>query len=152
MTVAHLSPLSCRLSLPLCDRYKVLAPDLGVPHPDRIDYWLASTLLCHPTYTLSDHGDAVQQEQNEEEEIVHMNSIIDEIWALYNANTPLFIKDAVRRVAKELKLCRESASGSRKVAFQGINGVDYETVTFQPHMSSRTRPLRGSKWLIYSAL
>jgi len=108
-------------------------------------------------HTPPDDGDNAQQEQSDEEyvymseeEIAHMDSIIGEIWTLYNANTPLFTKDAMRRVARELALCRESASGSRKVLLPGINGVDYETVAFLPHMSSKTQPLRGPTWLIYS--
>ncbi|KAI1734351.1 hypothetical protein F4680DRAFT_438836 [Xylaria scruposa] len=89
--------------------------------------------------TQSVDTDPSQKRQNEK--VAQMNSITDEIMTIYNAGTPLFTKDAIRKVGKELEICQKDALSSQNVILQGINGVDYKISVYLP-------PVQGSMWMI----
>ncbi|KAJ2969941.1 hypothetical protein NUW58_g9847 [Xylaria curta] len=95
-------------------------------------------------------ADAAQQQQHDET-TARMNSIIHEIRTLYDANTPLFTKDAIRKVGEELERCRKDAVDGRSVTLQGINGVDYEVLVSLPPIQytlSEEQHVGGSTWVI----
>ncbi|KAI0534025.1 hypothetical protein GGR58DRAFT_484392 [Xylaria digitata] len=93
-----------------------------------------------------------QQQQRHDEEVAQMNSIISEIWTIYNANTPSLTKDSIRKAGEELEICRNDTSGGRNVILQGINGVDYEIFISPPPVRRRPNKrqhLGGSTWFIW---
>ncbi|KAI1781540.1 hypothetical protein F4818DRAFT_436731 [Hypoxylon cercidicola] len=73
------------------------------------------------------------------EKLVQVNLIFREIQTIYDAGTPIFTKENIRQVGKEL---RRFQNGERKdggnITMRGVNGVDYEVSVRPP---SR-RPLR----------
>jgi hypothetical protein len=94
-------------------------------------------------------GTDTARQQQHEEKVAQMNSIIHEIRSIYNANTPLFTKDAMRKVGEELEICRKDALGGRNVTLQGINGVDYKTFVSLPPVQptpNAKQHLGGSTW------
>ncbi|KAI0415535.1 hypothetical protein F5X98DRAFT_213444 [Xylaria grammica] len=94
--------------------------------------------------------DTAQQQQHDEK-VAQMNSIMYEIRTIYNANIPLFTKDAIRKASEELEICRKNALGGRNVILQGINGVNYEifvSLAAVQHTSNKEQHLGGSTWII----
>ncbi|KAJ8129740.1 hypothetical protein O1611_g3894 [Lasiodiplodia mahajangana] len=72
-----------------------------------------------------------------------INSICQEIQAIYDAGTPVFTKDSIRKVGEELKRFQNrERDDSAKVKFRGINGIDYE-VFVKPPLSEREREEEG---------
>ncbi|KAI1408044.1 hypothetical protein F5Y13DRAFT_205125 [Hypoxylon sp. FL1857] len=89
------------------------------------------------------------QQQQSQEQVAEMNSIIHEIQAIYDANTPLFTKDAIRKVGDELALFQKGVLNSGEITLKGINGVDYKVFIDPPrHNSSRNQHIGGSTWII----
>ncbi|KAI0836614.1 hypothetical protein F5Y06DRAFT_272951 [Hypoxylon sp. FL0890] len=85
-----------------------------------------------------------------EEEAEKMNSIISEIQALYDADTPLFTKDSIRKVGDELAVFQKGVVNSGEVTLKGINGVDYKVFIAPPrHNSSKNQHIGGSTWMIF---
>ncbi|KAI0555178.1 hypothetical protein F4679DRAFT_522518 [Xylaria curta] len=104
--------------------------------------------MLHTTRSVD--TDPFQQQQNDET-VAQMNSIIDEIRTIYDAGTPLFTKDAIRNVGKELEICRKDALDGRDVILRGINGVDYKIFVSLPpvqHPTEKEQHNGGSTWII----
>lgn len=79
-----------------------------------------------------------------------MNSICQEIQAIYDAGTPVFTKDSIRKVGEELKHFQDGErNNGAKVTLKGINGVDYE-VFVEPPISERgeNELVGGATWMI----
>lgn len=77
-----------------------------------------------------------------------MNSICQEIQAIYDAGTPVFTKDSIRKVGEELKHFQDGErNNGAKVTLKGINGVDYE-VFVEPPISERgeNELVGGATW------
>ncbi|KAI0097356.1 hypothetical protein GGR51DRAFT_553120 [Nemania sp. FL0031] len=85
-------------------------------------------------------------------EFAQMKSIINEIKAIYNQGTPLFTKEAIRKVGQELEICKTITSGGRYVTLRGINGMDYtDFVNLPPEQTVPEGELLyvgGSTWII----
>ncbi|KAI1419541.1 hypothetical protein F5Y12DRAFT_788968 [Xylaria sp. FL1777] len=93
------------------------------------------------------------EQQRHDEEAARMNSMISDIRAIYDANTPLFTKDAIRKAGEQLEICKKDAclNGGRNVILRGINGVDYEYFAALPperSTSDREQYFGGSMWMI----
>lgn len=77
-----------------------------------------------------------------------INSICWDIQAMYDAGTPVFTKDNIRKVGKELERFQkgEHNNGANKT-FKGINGVDYELFV-DPPISQRgeNEHVGGATW------
>ncbi|KAI0201873.1 hypothetical protein F4808DRAFT_459629 [Astrocystis sublimbata] len=79
-----------------------------------------------------------------------VTSICEDIQAMYDAGTPIFTKDSIRRVGEEL---RHFQNGERdngaKITLKGINGVDYEPFVEPPIPERRENEhVGGAKWMI----
>lgn len=89
-------------------------------------------------------------EPQDQEEIAEMNSIIREIQTIYDAGTPMFTKDAIRKVGSELDVFQKGgASNGREITLKGINGADYTIFVGPPVLKSsknKNQHLGGSTW------
>ncbi|KAI0423779.1 hypothetical protein F5Y09DRAFT_326397 [Xylaria sp. FL1042] len=86
-----------------------------------------------------------------DQKLAQMKSIINEIKAIYNQGTPLFTKEAMRKVGQELEICKTVTSGRRYVTLRGINGVDYTNPVDHPREQLTSRAelyVGGSTWVI----
>ncbi|KAI0518042.1 hypothetical protein F5B22DRAFT_645291 [Xylaria bambusicola] len=84
-------------------------------------------------------------------EFAQIKSIINEIKAIYNQGTPLFTKEAIRKVGQKLEVCKTVTSGGRYVTLRGINGMDYTNFVYLPSeetMSEAELFVGGSTWII----
>ncbi|KAI1400726.1 hypothetical protein F4819DRAFT_497134 [Hypoxylon fuscum] len=87
----------------------------------------------------------------DKEKLVQMDSIFREIQTIYDAGTPIFTKDSIRQVGKEL---RRFQNGGRNdggnITTRGVNGVDYEVFVRPPcRRPPRENEVRGgSTWVI----
>lgn len=56
-----------------------------------------------------------------------VNLICQDIQAMYDAGTPVFTKDSIRKIGEELKHFQNGEhNNDAKITLKGINGVDYE--------------------------
>ncbi|RWA04127.1 hypothetical protein EKO27_g10979 [Xylaria grammica] len=79
-----------------------------------------------------------------------INSICQDIQAMYDAGTPLFTKDSIRKVGEELKRFQNGEhDNGATITFKGINGVDYELFV-EPPIPERgeNEHVGGAKWMI----
>ncbi|KAI0400829.1 hypothetical protein F4802DRAFT_601591 [Xylaria palmicola] len=82
-----------------------------------------------------------------------INSIRREIQAIYDAGTPVFTKDSIRKVGHELeRFQKEGRKDGETIVLRGINGVDYE-VLVDPPLSEiieacENDHVGGSTWII----
>ncbi|KAI1192954.1 hypothetical protein F5X97DRAFT_60571 [Nemania serpens] len=79
-----------------------------------------------------------------------INSICQDIQAMYDAGTPVFTKDSIRKIGEELKHFQNGEhSNGAKITLKGINGVDYE-VSVDPPISERgeNEHVGGATWAI----
>lgn len=84
-------------------------------------------------------------------EFAQIKSIINEIKAIYNQGTPLFTKEAIRKVGQELEICKTVTSGGRYVTLRGINGIDYTDFVYLPseeNMPEAELFVGGSTWSV----
>ncbi|KAI0190762.1 hypothetical protein EV127DRAFT_481001 [Xylaria flabelliformis] len=87
----------------------------------------------------------------DEEKLLQINSIFREIKTIYDAGTPIFTKDNMRKVGEEL---RHFQKGERNdggnIIMRGINGVDYEVFIRPPgrRPSRENEHVRGPSWVI----
>ncbi|KAI1379374.1 hypothetical protein F4677DRAFT_442348 [Hypoxylon crocopeplum] len=91
------------------------------------------------------------QQQQCQEKAAQMNSIISEIRTLYDADTPIFTKDVIRKVGDELDVFQKGAlKEGREITLKGINGADYKLFIAPPkqHKSVNTQHHGGSTWMI----
>ncbi|KAI0470383.1 hypothetical protein F4859DRAFT_486577 [Xylaria cf. heliscus] len=79
-------------------------------------------------------------QQKHDERVAQMKCIIHDIRNIYNANTPLFTKEAIRKAGEQLESCRKGALGGRNVVLQGINGIDYESIICPPPVQDTPDP------------
>ncbi|KAI0426383.1 hypothetical protein F5Y09DRAFT_319038 [Xylaria sp. FL1042] len=96
-----------------------------------------------------DTQDARQKQRDEK--VAQMKSIVHDIRTLYNANTPLFTKDSIRKVGEELERCQRDASESRNITLKGINGIDCEITVSLPRVQdlpNKNQYFGGSTWVI----
>jgi hypothetical protein len=82
-------------------------------------------------------------------DVSQMITIFQEIQTLYDAGTPFFTKDNIRKVGEELQHFQKGErNNGGKVIVKGVDGVDYEIFVKPPIL----RPPRvnqvmgGSKW------
>ncbi|KAI0915077.1 hypothetical protein F4823DRAFT_621362 [Ustulina deusta] len=79
-----------------------------------------------------------------------INSICQEIQAIYDAGTPVFTKDSIRKVGQELERFQNGErNNGAKIMLKGINGVDYE-LSVNPPISERgeNEHIGGATWTI----
>ncbi|KAI1737719.1 hypothetical protein F4680DRAFT_204337 [Xylaria scruposa] len=79
-----------------------------------------------------------------------INSICQDIQAIYDAGTPFFTKDSIRKVGEELQHFQNGEhDDGAKITFNGINGVDYELFV-DPQISGRGENdhVGGTTWMI----
>ncbi|KAI0858398.1 hypothetical protein F4860DRAFT_317585 [Xylaria cubensis] len=77
-------------------------------------------------------------------------SIYQDIQAMYDAGTPIFTKDSIRKVGEELKHFQNGErNNGAKITLKGINGVDYELFV-DPPISERgeNEHVGGATWTI----
>jgi hypothetical protein len=61
--------------------------------------------------------------------VSQMNSILHEIQTMYDAGTPLFTKDNIRKVGEELQyFLKGERTGDEKITLKGFNGLEYEVL------------------------
>ncbi|KAI1178922.1 hypothetical protein F4777DRAFT_536182 [Nemania sp. FL0916] len=100
----------------------------------------------------SGYTDAAQR-LHFEEQAAFMHSILNNAKALYDANTPLFTKDALRQVAQKLEACRNRPKDKQEITLQGIDGLDYNETIF-PRPEEVASPggeelhVGGDRWVI----
>ncbi|KAI1776120.1 hypothetical protein F4818DRAFT_413106 [Hypoxylon cercidicola] len=88
-------------------------------------------------------------DQLQRHDVEEMNSISREIQDLYDANTPLFTKDSIRKVGDKLDVFQKGTLDSGEITLKGINGVDYKVFIDPPyHNSSPNQHLGCSTWII----
>ncbi|KAI1741422.1 hypothetical protein F4680DRAFT_457944 [Xylaria scruposa] len=83
--------------------------------------------------------------------VSQMNSIFHEIQALYDAGTPIFTKDNIRKVGEELQRFQKGErDDGGNIILKGVNGVDYEVFVNPPSLRPPrvNQVLGGSKWVI----
>ncbi|KAJ2995529.1 hypothetical protein NUW58_g1243 [Xylaria curta] len=84
-----------------------------------------------------------------------IKSICREIQAIYDAGTPVFTKDNIRKVGEELEHFKNGErNNGAKIMLKGINGVDYELFV-NPPISERTENehVGGATWtIVYSSV
>ncbi|KAI0836809.1 hypothetical protein F5Y06DRAFT_95046 [Hypoxylon sp. FL0890] len=92
-----------------------------------------------------------QTEPVDENRVSQMKLIFHEIQTIYDAGTPIFTKDNIRKVGEELQHFQKGErNNGGKIILKGINGVDYEVfVEARSHEPQRENEhLGGSKWMI----
>ncbi|KAI1138078.1 hypothetical protein F5Y05DRAFT_50427 [Hypoxylon sp. FL0543] len=92
-----------------------------------------------------------QTKSDDETTVSQMKLIFNEIQTIYDAGTPIFTKDNIRKVGEELQRFQngERENGG-KVVLKGVNGVDYE-VSVAPRGDDPPREneyFGGSAWAI----
>ncbi|OTA96504.1 hypothetical protein M434DRAFT_27641 [Hypoxylon sp. CO27-5] len=92
-----------------------------------------------------------QIEPVDENKLSQMKQIFDEIQAIYDAGTPIFTKDNIRKVGEELEhFLKGERNDGATIILKGINGVDYEAFV-EPPINEPPRENEhtgGSKWMI----
>ncbi|KAI8954706.1 hypothetical protein F4801DRAFT_446107 [Xylaria longipes] len=79
-----------------------------------------------------------------------INLICQDIQAMYNAGTPVFTKDSIRKIGEELRHFQNGEhNNGAKITLKGINGVDYELFV-DPPISERGENEHGggATWTI----
>ncbi|KAH9989415.1 hypothetical protein F4779DRAFT_632181 [Xylariaceae sp. FL0662B] len=90
----------------------------------------------------------------DEDKVSQIKSIFHEIQTIYDAGTPIFTKENIRKVGEQL---RRFENGERndggKIILKGVNGVDYEVFVNPPirdPLAGREHlRVGGSTWMIY---
>ncbi|KAI0540751.1 hypothetical protein GGR58DRAFT_105760 [Xylaria digitata] len=79
-----------------------------------------------------------------------INSICQEIQAIYDAGTPVFTKDSIRKVGTELERFENGErNNGATIMLKGINGVDYELFVEPPFSERRENDhIGGTTWAI----
>ncbi|KAI1375814.1 hypothetical protein F4677DRAFT_101609 [Hypoxylon crocopeplum] len=86
------------------------------------------------------------------EEAAQMDSVVREIQALYDANTRIFTRDAIRQAGEQLEAFRKGGSNGGEIVMKGINGVDYKVVVDPPRedrLPTSNPYLAGWRWRIF---
>ncbi|KAI2620767.1 hypothetical protein GGS26DRAFT_570730 [Hypomontagnella submonticulosa] len=79
-----------------------------------------------------DRGDVFEdtpeqrQYKEDREQEARLVLLVREIQTIYDAGTPIYTKDAIRKVGDELKLFKNGEPGPREITLPGLNGVDYK--------------------------
>ncbi|KAI0415185.1 hypothetical protein F5X98DRAFT_227654 [Xylaria grammica] len=92
-----------------------------------------------------------QAEPADTNKVSQIESIFHEIQTIYDAGTPIFTKDNIRKVGQELRRFQEGErNDGANIIMKGINGVDYEVFVKAPsHDPPRENEhLGGSSWAI----
>ncbi|KAJ3563191.1 hypothetical protein NPX13_g8288 [Xylaria arbuscula] len=79
-----------------------------------------------------------------------INSVYQDIQAIYDAGTPIFTKDSIRKIGEELEHFQNGEhNNGAKITFRGINGVDYE-LFIEPQILGRGENdhVGGATWQI----
>ncbi|TGJ86224.1 hypothetical protein E0Z10_g2522 [Xylaria hypoxylon] len=91
----------------------------------------------------------------DENKLSQMKLIFHEIQTIYDAGTPLFTKDNIREVGKQLQRFQKGERDGGNTILKGVNGIDYE-VFIEPRSRDPPREnehVGGSKWIIiYSSI
>ncbi|KAI0101991.1 hypothetical protein GGR51DRAFT_528217 [Nemania sp. FL0031] len=84
-----------------------------------------------------------------------INSICQDIQAMYDAGTPVFTKDSIRKIGEELKHFQTGErNNGAKITLKGIDGVDYEIVVDSPiSQGGENEHIGGATWeIIYRSI
>jgi hypothetical protein len=77
-----------------------------------------------------------------------INSICQDIQAMYDAGTPIFTRDSIRKIGEELERFQngEHENGAN-ITLKGINGTDYESFVDPPIFEGGENVyVGGAKW------
>ncbi|KAI0526265.1 hypothetical protein F5B22DRAFT_641415 [Xylaria bambusicola] len=79
-----------------------------------------------------------------------MDSIFQKIQAIYDAGTPIFTKDGIRKVGEELgRLQNREREDGANITLTRTDGVDYEVLVKFPEVERREdEHIGGAIWMI----